>query len=250
LEVREEAEIVEMTLHNKQPPEDVQPELEEDKGERPKYSNPIGIFDDDVSPEGQPVVAGQPVAQTASSAATSSAAAGSEVPQTPDVLAAVPTTPRQNPITRQHEQRLERISAEYKSMIRTGKFGEETFHTMDEYDKDLQLDDHDKVDAWMEDEKEDCVTTDIPPELWSDFPTDRCPPTPDESIDRIADRVELSRLCGMKVLVEGNVDGIDAKNNTLTSRFVYDWRLKERLLPDGTTAKCWLRRSRLQTGGT
>ena len=80
MEVREEAEIVEMTLHDKQPPEDVQPELEEDKGERPKYSNPIGIFDDDVSPEGQPVVAGQPVAQTASSAATSSAAAGSEVP--------------------------------------------------------------------------------------------------------------------------------------------------------------------------
>ena len=30
-----------------------------------------------------------------------------------------------------------------------------------------------------------------------------------------------------------------------TSRFVYDWRLKERLMPDGTTAKCWLRRSRL-----
>ena len=262
-EVREEAENVEMTLHDKQPPQDVQPELE-DKGERPKYPNPIGIFDDDVSPEDQPVVvAGQPVAPMASSAAAPSAAAGSEVPQTQDVFAAVPTTPRQNPTTRQHDvetddhdakrarvesakkQRLERISAEYTSMTRTVKIGEETFHTMDEYDNDLQLDDHDNVDAWMEDEKEDCTTTDIPPELWSDFPTDRCPPTPDESIDRIADRVELSRLCGMKVLVEGNVDGIDARSNTLTSRFVYDWRLKEKLMPDGTTAKCWLRRSRL-----
>ena len=75
--------------------------------------------------------------------------------------------------------------------------------------------------------------------------TDRCPPTPDESIDRIADRVELSRLCGMNVLMEGNVDGIDARSNTLTSRFVYDWRLKDRVMPDGTTVKCWLRRSRL-----
>ena len=127
----------------------------------------------------------------------------------------------------------------------TVKFGEETFHTMDEYDNELQLDDHNNVDAWMEDEKEDFATADVPPELWSDFPIDRCPPTPDEYIDRIADRVELSRLCGMKVLVGGNVDGIDARSNTLTSRFVYDWRLKERLMPDGTTAKCWLRRSRL-----
>ena len=259
-EVREEAEIVEMTLHDKQPPQDVQPELEDDKGEQPRYPNPIGIFDG----EGQPVVvAGQPMAQDVSFAATSSAAASAEVPQTPDVFAPVPTTPRQNPTTRQHDaetddhdakrarvesakkQRLERISAEYKSMIRTVKFGEETFYTMDEYNNELQLDDHDNVDAWMEDEKEDYVATDIPPELWSDFPTDRCPPTPDESIDRIADRVELSRLCGMKVLVEGNVDDIDAKHNTLTSRFVYDWRLKERLMPDGTTGKCWLRRSRL-----
>ena len=46
------------------------------------------------------------------------------------------------------------------------------------------------------------------------------------SIDRIADRVELSRLCGMNVLVEGNVDGIDASSNTLTSRFVYAWRFE------------------------
>ena len=49
----------------------------------------------------------------------------------------------------------------------------------------------------------------------------------------------------MNVLVEGNVDDIDVKGNTLTSRFVYDWRLKERTMPDGTAAKCWLRRSQL-----
>ena len=49
-----------------------------------------------------------------------------------------------------------------------------------------------------------------------------------------------SGLCSMGVSVQGNIDGIDAKSNTLTSRFVYDWRLKERTMADGTTSKCWL----------
>ena len=246
-------------------PPDVQPELE-DKGDKPKYSNPIGIFDDDDEPaDGQPAsLAGQPSAPMASSTAASAAAAGSDDPQTPDVFAAAPTTPRQSPTTRRHDveaeehdakrarvettaktQRIERISAEYSSMVRMVKFGEETFHTMDEYEHDLQLDDHNNVDAWMEEEKEDLPMTDMPPKPWSNFPADRCPPAPDASIDRIADGVELSRLCGMNVLVEGNVDGVDASSSTLTSRFVYDWRLKERVMPDGTTTKCWLRRSRL-----
>ena len=148
-------------------------------------------------------------------------------------------------LRRLQRQRIERISAEYSSMVRMVKFGEETFHTMDEYEHDLQLDDHNNVDAWMEEEKEDLPMTDMPPKPWSNFPADRCPPAPDASIDRIADGVELSRLCGMNVLVEGNVDGVDASSSTLTSRFVYDWRLKERVMPDGTTTKCWLRRSRL-----
>ena len=53
------------------------------------------------------------------------------------------------------KQRLERISAEYQAMVRTVKFGDETLHTMDEYQHDLQLDDHINVDMWMEEEKDD-----------------------------------------------------------------------------------------------
>ena len=92
--------------------------------------------------------------------------------------------------------------------------------------------------------KNDISLDGMPNELWSDAPVDHCNAAPDPSIDRTADRVELSRLCKMNVLVEGNVDNIDV-NKVLTSKFAYDWRLKERLMPDGTTCKCWLRRSRL-----
>ena len=69
-----------------------------------------------------------------------------DVPQTPDVFARVPTTPRTTSSTRQHEtepddhdskrarvetakkQRLERISSEYETMVRTVKFADESFH--------------------------------------------------------------------------------------------------------------------------
>jgi hypothetical protein len=255
-EIREETEITEMAVHDKQPLQDAQPVVEFQES-KPKYPNPVGIFDDEDEPSG-----GQPSNVAGQAVNPSTAAASSEVPMTPDVFAAVPTTPRQSSTTRQHDeddehdakrarvetakkQRLERISAEYSSQVRQVKFGQEAYHTTDEYEHDLQLGDHDNVDMWMEEEKDDLAANGMPAELWSDHPIDRCPPAPEESIDRIADRVELSRLCGMNVLMEGNVDGIDASSNTLTSRYVYDWRLKDRIMPDGTTVKCWLRRSRL-----
>ena len=106
-------------------------------------------------------------------ASSSSVAVGLDVPQTPDVFAKAPTTPRNSPTTRQHDveveddheakrakvetakkQRLERISAEYSSMVRPVKFADETFYTMDEYEHDLQMDEHENVNAWIEEEKE------------------------------------------------------------------------------------------------
>jgi hypothetical protein len=84
----------------------------------------------------------------------------------------------------------------------------------------------------------------IPNELWSDQPPDHPPPEPEAWVDRVADHVELSRLCNMNVLVEGNDMQLGA-TNTLTTKFVYDWRLKDRVQPDGSTVKAWLRRSRL-----
>lgn len=65
------------------------------------------------------------------------------------------------------KQRLERISTEYNSMVRMVKFADETFHTMDEYEHDLQLDGHSSVDAWMEVEKQDLPMNGMLPELWS-----------------------------------------------------------------------------------
>ena len=52
-------------------------------------------------------------------------------------------------------------------MVRMVKFADETFHTMDEYEHDLQLDGHSSVDAWMEVEKQDLPMNDMLPELWS-----------------------------------------------------------------------------------
>ena len=260
-EVREEAEGAEMSLHDKQPEVPVQAVADGPSQPEPpmQFPNPTNIWDEDPSGEVQPVN------MDASAVTSSSAGPGADVPRTPDVFAVAPSTPRQSPTTRQHvvdvddeegqeakrarvesskKQRLERISAEYSSMVRAVQFADETFHTMDEYEHDLQMDDHDNVEAWIEEEKDFISLDGIPDELWSDAPIDHCPPSPDPSIDRIADRVELSRLCNMGVLVEGNMDNIDV-SQSLTSKFVYDWRLKDRKQPDGTTCKCWLRRSRL-----
>ena len=184
-EVREETEITEITSSH--------PKMC-NQNWRTRETNPnipiklesSMIFDDDVPEDGQPaIVPGQPSAPMVSSVAASSAAASIDVPETPDLFAATPTTPRQNPTTRQHEvetkdheakrarveismkQRLERISTVYNSMVRMVKFANETFHTMDEYEHDLQLDGHSGVDAWMEGEKEDLPMNDMPPELWS-----------------------------------------------------------------------------------
>ena len=52
----------------------------------------------------------------------------------------------------------------------------------------------------------------------------------------MADAAELSRLCNMNVIVEGNSDQVDA-SNTLTTKFVDDWRLKEKINPDGSSEK-------------
>ena len=48
----------------------------------------------------------------------------------------------------------------------------------------------------------------------------------------------------MNVLIEGNEMKLDA-SQTLTTKFVYDWKLKDKVQADGTKVKAWLRRSRL-----
>eukprot|EP00435_Cladocopium_sp_Y103_P071291 s334_g37.t1 len=229
---------------------------------KPKH-NPVGIFDGpDHGGEAQPVTPQTMELSSASASATGAAASSqampAEIPRTPDVL---PDTTRDSPVTRQHEvegedheakqarveslkkQRLDRISAEYAAQVRVVKFAEEIYHTMDEYDHDLKLDDHDNLDAWLEEEKDDAQVDGMPDDLWANWPVDKQPPEPESWIDRIADKVKLARLCSMGVLVEGNVDSL-SKDATLTPKFVYDWGLKEHTGKDGTKCQCWLRRSR------
>ena len=140
------------------------------------------------------------------------------------------------------KQRVERLSAEYASMIRAVKVSTETFHTMDEYEQDLQLDDHLEQDVW---EGEDEVTgDDIPSDLWSSCGPDQHPEEPAEWIDRLADYVELKRLCSMDVLSK-DISSVAADASQLTTKFVYDWRLKVFKDQSGAISKRWLRRSRL-----
>ena len=135
----------------------------------------------------------------------SSASAPMEVPQTPDVFATLPATPRGIPTTRMHDDQpededhestrarvesanalIDRLSAEYASMIRAVKISTETFHTMDEYEQDLQLDDHLEQDVW---EGEGEVTgDDVPSDLWSSCGPDQHPEEPAEWIDRLSSR--------------------------------------------------------------
>ena len=152
-EVREETELSEMTLHDKPLPAaqpvdvSVGEEVSEVAPKQVRFPNPVGIFEDppEESKEPQQVDVSLIAPSIASGPSSSAHGPPVDVPQTPDVFARVPTTPRTSPSTRQHEtepddhdskrarvetakkQRLERISAEYATMVRTVKFAGENF---------------------------------------------------------------------------------------------------------------------------
>eukprot|EP00435_Cladocopium_sp_Y103_P026355 s2396_g6.t1 len=168
-EVREETELSEMTQHRKPARPAVgdavaSGEILDVDQQREQFQNPVVIFD-----------------QSVEGALPSAEADGHES--------------KRARIETAKKQRLDRISSEYAAMVRMVKFADESHHTMDEYDNGLSLDDHDNVDQWIKEEKGDFTVDGMPPELWSDCPVDCSPPEPEEWIDRIADQVELSRLC-------------------------------------------------------
>ena len=138
-----------------------------------------------------------------STAATASAAASSAMPSSG---LDVPTTPRTAPTTRagteeEHEskkacvedvkrQRIERVVAEHEKAIRAVKVSEdEVFHTMDDYETGLQMDDHNEIDVWAG--EDEIATTAMPEALWCDGDIKQHPPEPDGWVDRLADEVEL-----------------------------------------------------------
>eukprot|EP00435_Cladocopium_sp_Y103_P035447 s2263_g9.t1 len=188
---------------------------------------------------------------------------GLEVPMTPQdgPMTISPTSPRHSPTTRTHaddpagesemkrsktedvkKQRINRLAAEQEQFIRTVKFGEEVYHTLDSYADEPQMDEKDDVeDPWLGEEELHFAGVDE--RLWSDHPLTEQPPDPGDEVDKLADEVEINRLLEMKVLVaSGDYTG-DVKGR-LTTKFVKDWR-KVYVSLDGLSRERWMRRSRL-----
>ena len=156
-EQKEAEEALEMGLHDR-PPAAIAVE------DAPQEQ--VTVFDDEVEmaenqPKTPPATAQEEQQLSASfgAAASSSAAA---IPVTP---IDAPATPRGLPTTRTHgvelqeehdakrakteslkKQRIDRIAAEHEMAIRAVKISDdEVVHTMDEYEADLQLDDHEEI---------------------------------------------------------------------------------------------------------
>lgn len=113
---------------------------------------------------------------------------------------------------------------------------------MDEYSTDLDLYESDAViEPWWDEES--VSTVGMPSQLWHDGDLTRAPPEPPKWIDELANEVEIQRLCEMGVLVK-QANFAEKVTDKLTTKFVYDWRVKDYDGPTGPV-KRWLRRSRL-----
>ena len=69
------------------------------------------------------------------------------------------------------------------------------------------------------------------------------PRQPSWEAELLADQVEEKRLKKMGVIEDLDVTGIGL--DKLITKFVRDWRVKTRQLPDGSSKKQWVRRPRL-----
>ena len=204
----------------------------------------------------------EPVFPSHSAASCSAPMLEMDVPQTPDAGDSAPITPRHSPTTRVHDvepdddhsskrarveaakkQRLDRISSDYDSMIRTVKISDEAY-IMDEYENELRIDDH-ELDDEFNDEDDDGVQQMAFQLNCGQIHADKYPDEPEARIDRRADMVELGRLCGMQVIEEVTDGKLSGEEHLAATKFVYDWRLKDFAAEDGSTCKRWLRRSHL-----
>eukprot|EP00435_Cladocopium_sp_Y103_P064564 s72_g26.t1 len=144
-----------------------------------------------------------------------------DAPRTPVELLQAPTTPkspRASPITRAHGDEAEEEHDQKRSRVESHKKA--------------------RVER-LKEERSAMIR-----ELWSDVDPSVHPSDPPSWIDQLADKAELHRLCKMGVLTPESQYGEEAKAK-LTTRFVYDWRLKDYkgLNNDERTRKRWLRRS-------
>ena len=98
------------------------------------------------------------------------------------------------------KQRTNAITSQHAQMIRMVKFGTEEYYTMDSYDSDLKQDEFhdDDNDLWAG--EEEVLVAGVPEALWNDSSLDESPPTPEQWVEDLADKVEISRLLDMGVL--------------------------------------------------
>ena len=83
-----------------------------------------------------------------------------------------------------------------------------------------QADDGSDDEVWAN--EEELHFAGIDERLWSDHDLKQQPPPPGETVDKLADEVEIQRLLEMKVLVKPkNSNG--EKCGHLTTKFVRDW---------------------------
>ena len=262
-ELREESERVEMGAHDDQ---HELPAVEDDAPPEVSFGDTDAVQHDDETVE----VGDDVGADTGGVPAPSLGVAGSEAPVTPIFddegtmeVAYVPQTPRASPTTRAHgdedvdieehqakrargddpkRSRLQRITQEYASRISTVEFGNEKFHTMDKYENDQDMEQQDdSADLWADEDS--LHFKDVPEDLWSDYNMERQPDEPPEWVDMLANEVEISRLLEM-VLIKEELFQNEVRDS-LTTKFVHDWRAKDYTLNDGSVTKRWLRRSRL-----
>ena len=263
-ELREESERVEMGAHDDR---HELPAVEDDAPPEVSFGDADAVQHDDETVE----VGDDVGTDTGGVPAPSLGVAGSEAPVTPIFddegtmeVAYVPQTPRASPTTRAHgdedvdieehqakrargddpkRSRLQRITQEYASRISTVEFGNEKFHTMDNYENDQDMEQQDdSADLWADEDS--LHFKDVPEDLWSDYNMERQPDEPPEWVDMLANEVEISRLLEMEVLIKEELFQNEVRDS-LTTKFVHDWRAKDYTLDDGSVTKRWLRRSRL-----
>ena len=115
--------------------------------------------------------------------------------------------------------------------------GEDMYHLDEVVDVETLVIDEDQEDV------EGLKHGVVPEELWSDHPLTNTPPQPAEEVDALARGVEERRLMRMDVIEK--LTPQEADLDALTTRFVYDWRIKTYVEKSGTQRKRWLRRARL-----
>ena len=97
--------------------------------------------------------------------------------------------------------RIQKITEEYAAQINVVQMADDSFHTMDNYETDLDVEQtNDAMDLWADEDT--LVFKNVAEDLWSDFNMDRQPPEPPEWVDMFANEVEIGRLMDMGVLIK------------------------------------------------